>query len=179
MSNYFDALETRSEDERAAGLAATLPEQIARAKALSGYASLLADVDAAGVTSTEALAKLPVLRKSEIGKRRRLTAPWAGSVVCRRMSSHIFSKAPVRSMNGGVGHDWWRMGRFLNACGIGKGDIVQNCFGYHLTPAGMIFENGARAVGAAVVPAGVGQTELQVRAAADIGTTLMPGHPTI
>jgi len=61
--------------------------------------------------------------------------------------------------------------------GVGHGDIVQNCFGYHLTPAGMIFENGARAVGAAVVPAGVGQTELQVRAAVDIGTTAYAGTP--
>jgi phenylacetate-CoA ligase len=65
----------------------------------------------------------------------------------------------------------------LSAVGIGAGDIVQNCFGYHLTPAGMIFENGARAVSAAVVPAGVGQTELQVRAASDIGTTAYAGTP--
>jgi phenylacetate-CoA ligase len=76
-----------------------------------------------------------------------------------------------------VSHDWWRMGRFLHAVGIGSGDIVQNCFGYHLTPAGMIFESGARAVGAAVLPAGVGQTELQVRAAKDIGTTAYAGTP--
>ncbi len=74
-------------------------------------------------------------------------------------------------------HDWWRMGRFLHACGIGKGDIVQNCFGYHLTPAGMIFENGARAVGASVLPAGTGQTELQVRAAKDAGATAYAGTP--
>ena len=69
------------------------------------------------------------------------------------------------------------MGRFLHAGGIGKGDIVQNCFGYHLTPAGMMFENGARAVGAAVLPAGTGQTDLQVRAAADVGTTAYAGTP--
>ena len=69
------------------------------------------------------------------------------------------------------------MGRFAHAAGVGKGDIVQNCFGYHLTPAGMIFESGARAVGAAVLPAGVGQTDLQVRAAVDIGTTAYAGTP--
>ena len=69
------------------------------------------------------------------------------------------------------------MGRFLHAGGIGKGDIVHNCFGYHLTPAGMMFENGARAVGAAVLPAGTGQTDLQVRAAADVGTTAYAGTP--
>ena len=178
MSNYFDALETRSEDERAAGLATALPEQIARAKALSGYATLLADVDAAGVTSVEALAALPVLRKSEIGKAQAADGPLGGfGGLPTHEFAHIFQSPGPIYEPGGVGHDWWRMGRFLNACGIGKGDIVQNCFGYHLTPAGMIFENGARAVGAAVVPAGVGQTELQVRAAADIGTTAYAGTP--
>merc|ERR1739843_36042 len=69
------------------------------------------------------------------------------------------------------------MGRFLHACGIGTNDIMQNCFAYHLTPAGMIFESGARAVGAAVLPAGTGQTELQVTAARDIGTTAYAGTP--
>jgi phenylacetate-CoA ligase len=69
------------------------------------------------------------------------------------------------------------MGRFLHACGIGRGDIVQNCFGYHLTPAGMIFESGARAVGAAVLPAGTGQTELQVTASRDVGVTAYAGTP--
>lgn len=178
MSNYFDALETRSEEERAAGLATALPEQIARAKALSGYATLLADVDAAGVTSVEALAALPVLRKSEIGKAQAADGPLGGfGGLPTHEFAHIFQSPGPIYEPGGVGHDWWRMGRFLNACGIGKGDIVQNCFGYHLTPAGMIFENGARAVGAAVVPAGVGQTELQVRAAADIGTTAYAGTP--
>ncbi|SMR82419.1 phenylacetate-CoA ligase [Aliiroseovarius halocynthiae] len=178
MSNYFDALETRSEDERAAGLAAALPDQIARAKALPGYANLLADVDAASVTSADALAALPVLRKSEIGKAQAADGPLGGfGGLPTHEFAHIFQSPGPIYEPGGVSHDWWRMGRFLNACGIGKGDIVQNCFGYHLTPAGMIFENGARAVGAAVLPAGVGQTELQVRAAADIGTTAYAGTP--
>ncbi|HIF77968.1 MAG TPA: phenylacetate--CoA ligase family protein, partial [Sulfitobacter sp.] len=73
--------------------------------------------------------------------------------------------------------DWWRMGRFLHAAGIGAGDVVHNCFGYHLTPAGMIFESGARAVGATVLPAGTGQTELQVTAARDVGSTAYAGTP--
>jgi len=91
--------------------------------------------------------------------------------------SHVFQSPGPIYEPGGTDHDWWRVGRFLNACGIGQGDIVQNCFGYHLTPAGMIFENGVRAVGAAVLPAGTGQTELQVQAAHDIGVTAYAGTP--
>ncbi len=80
-------------------------------------------------------------------------------------------------MSGRRGEDWWRLGRFLHAAGVGRGDIIHNCFGYHLTPAGMMFESAARAVGAATLPAGTGQTELQVRAAVDIGTTVYAGTP--
>ena len=69
------------------------------------------------------------------------------------------------------------MGRFIHALGVGNDDIVQNCFSYHMTPAGMMFENGARAVGASVFPAGTGQTELQVRAASEIGVTAYTGTP--
>ena len=75
------------------------------------------------------------------------------------------------------GRDWWRMGRGLFAAGVGKSDVVQNCFSYHLTPAGMMFENGAAAVGATVLPAGTGQTELQVQAAAALGVTAYTGTP--
>ena len=178
MSKYFDALETRSADERISALAAALPAQIARAQALSGYGESLKGVDAASIKTLADLATLPVLRKSEIGKAQAADGPLGGyAALPTHKFAHIFQSPGPIYEPGGVGHDWWRMGRFLNACGIGEGDIVQNCFGYHLTPAGMIFENGARAVGAAVVPAGVGQTELQVRAAADIGTTAYAGTP--
>ncbi|MEM1007205.1 MAG: phenylacetate--CoA ligase family protein, partial [Pseudomonadota bacterium] len=90
---------------------------------------------------------------------------------------HIFQSPGPIYEPGSTDHDWWRMGRFLHAAGVGPGDIVQNCFGYHLTPAGMIFENGARTVGAAVLPAGTGQTELQVTAARDVGCTTYAGTP--
>ncbi|MEC3860865.1 phenylacetate--CoA ligase family protein [Mesobacterium sp. TK19101] len=178
MSTYFDTLETRSADERAAALAVALPEQIARAKALPGYAASLGDTDPGVVTDMTALAALPVLRKSTLGDAQAKAAPFGGFTVKPAHGfAHVFQSPGPIYEPGGVDRDWWRVGRFLHACGIGQGDIVQNCFGYHLTPAGMIFESGARAVGAAVLPAGTGQTELQVRAAADVGTTAYAGTP--
>ncbi|MCA0873858.1 phenylacetate--CoA ligase family protein [Seohaeicola saemankumensis] len=178
MTQHFDALETRSADERAADIAAALPRQIALARGLPGYAGLLSEVDADAVTSAEALAALPVLRKSELNRAQCQSAPFGGFTSKPASGfGHIFQSPGPIYEPGGTDHDWWRMGRFLHAAGIGKGDIVQNCFGYHLTPAGMIFENGARAVGAAVLPAGTGQTELQVTAARDIGCTAYAGTP--
>ncbi len=159
---HFDTLETRSADERAADQLVKLNAQLAS----NGMPA---------VSSLSGLAGLPVLRKSDLVARQAEAPPFGGLPVSNL--AHVFQSPGPIYEPGGVSHDWWRMGRFLHAVGIGSGDIVQNCFGYHLTPAGMIFESGARAVGAAVLPAGVGQTELQVRAAADIGTTAYAGTP--
>ena len=175
---FFDKLETRSAEERAADLATLLPEQIARAKSAPGFAALLADVDSAKITSVEALASLPVLRKADLSAAQAAQPPFGGFTVKPAHGfAHIFQSPGPIYEPGGVDHDWWRMGRFLHAAGVGPGDVVQNCFGYHLTPAGMIFENGARTVGAAVLPAGTGQTELQVTAARDVGATTYAGTP--
>ena len=178
MTRFFDDLETRSTDERDASLAEALPEQVRRARALPGYGAALSEVVPGDVTDRDALARLPVLRKSDLGAAQAAALP-LGGLTTREMTgfAHVFQSPGPIYEPGGDGRDWWRMGRFLNACGIGAGDVVQNCFGYHLTPAGMIFENGARAVGATVLPAGTGQTELQARAAHDIGTTAYAGTP--
>ncbi|MBB3994411.1 phenylacetate-CoA ligase [Sulfitobacter undariae] len=176
--SHFDKLETRSADERAADLARLLPQQTARAKGVAGYAGALDHVDPDEITSAAALVDLPVLRKSELGKAQAASAPFGGFTTKPAHGfSHVFqSPGPIYEPSS-TDPDWWRMGRFLHAIGIGEGDIVHNCFGYHLTPAGMIFESGARAVGAAVLPAGTGQTELQVIAARDVGTTAYAGTP--
>ena len=64
---HFDALETRSVDEREAALRRALPAQIAHAiKHAPAFAERLRGVDAAAVTSRAALAALPVLRKSDL-----------------------------------------------------------------------------------------------------------------
>ena len=176
--SFFDDLETRSADQRASDLALALPAQIANAQKLGGNATALGRVDASSIQTVGDLARLPVLRKSDLVQAQSENGPLGGYGALKTHEfAHIFQSPGPIYEPGGVGHDWWRIGRFLNAVGIGAGDIVQNCFGYHLTPAGMIFENGARAVNAAVVPAGVGQTELQVRAASDIGTTAYAGTP--
>ena len=155
-----------------------LPAQIATAQKLFGNADPLGSIDASAIQTVDDLAELPVLRKSDLVRAQSENGPLGGYGALKTHEfAHIFQSPGPIYEPGGVSHDWWRIGRFLSAVGIGAGDIVQNCFGYHLTPAGMIFENGARAVNAAVVPAGVGQTELQVRAASDIGTTAYAGTP--
>lgn len=159
---YFDDLETRSADARNAAQLEALQAQLAR-------------VGSAPVTDLAALAQLPVLRKSDLTEAQKAQPPFGGINV--QNITHVFQSPGPIYEPGGSSIDWFRMGRFLHAAGLGAEDIVQNCFGYHLTPAGHMFESGARAVGAKVLPAGVGQTELQVTAARDVGTTAYAGTP--
>lgn len=178
MTEYFDNLETRSEQQRTADLAQALPEQITRAQGLPGYADRLAGIDATSIKSVADLAQLPVLRKSELVAAQGAQPPFGGLTGDVSGFTHVFqSPGPIYEPGRTDVADWWRFGRFLHLAGIGAGDVVQNCFGYHLTPAGIMFESGARAVGATVLPAGTGQTEMQVQAAAAAGSTAYAGTP--
>ncbi len=178
MAEELDALESRSADERAAAIAEALPRKIAIAQTLPGYNDSLAGIDPATVTDRAALTKLPVLRKGKVSRSQFFKQPFGG-YTARPLTefTHIFQSPGPLYEPGMNNSDWWRLGRFFRAAGVGSSDIVQNCFGYHLTPAGMAFEGGALAVGATIIPAGTGLTELQVRAAVDLGTTVYCGTP--
>ena len=174
----FDALETRTDDARAADMARDLPLAIAAAMRAPGLAAHLGDLSPDQITSRAALARLPVLRKSDLVSAQGAQPPFGGlNATALREFEHVFQSPGPIYEPGRTSPDWWRLGRFLHASGVGRGDIVQNCFSYHLVPAGMMFENAARAVGATVLPAGTGQTELQVIAARDVGATAYAGTP--
>ncbi|MGP9790213.1 phenylacetate--CoA ligase family protein [Roseinatronobacter sp. NSM] len=174
----FDPLETRSQDARCADHALALPRVVAAALQAPALAAHLGQQDAATIMDRAALARLPVLRKSDLSGAQAAHPPFGG-LSARPLAEfdHVFQSPGPIYEPGRVAPDWWRLGRFLHASGIGRGDVVQNCFSYHLVPAGMMFENAARAVGATVLPAGTGQTELQVIAARDIGSTAYAGTP--
>jgi phenylacetate-CoA ligase len=174
----YDGLETRAPAARDQALAEALPRAIARAMATPAFAAHLAGVDPAAVRDRAALARLPVLRKSALAEAQALSPPFGGFASLQgRQFAHVFQSPGPIYEPGQRTRDWWRIGRFLHAAGIGPGDVVQNCFAYHLTPAGHMFENGCEAVGATILPAGPGQTELQVQAAVALGTTAYAGTP--
>ena len=127
----------------------------------------MAGIDASSVTTREALAKLPVLRKSDIATLQKENPPFGGLNVmppgkARRL---LMSPGPIFEPEGD-GNDWWGAARALYAAGFRSGDVVHNSFAYHLTPGGFILESGAHALGCAVIPGGVGNTEQQLEAIA-------------
>ena len=186
MTDFFDALETRSPAEREAAQMAALAAQIAHAKAGTvAFAELLKDVDAAGVTSREALAQLPVTRKSELLQRQKAARAAGGdafggfSALVRgpQMQRIFASPGPIYEPEGAV-RDYWRAGRALYAAGFRAGDLVHNSFSYHMTPGAFILESGALAVGCTVFPAGTGQTEQQLEAVTELRPDAYTGTPS-
>ncbi len=180
MSDHFDRLETRDPAVRERAQWAQLPRQIAHAKAHApAFARLLADVDAAAITSHKALAQLPVTRKSELVELQKTARPFGGFAATRWGDARrVFaSPGPICEPEGGA-PDYWRLARALYAAGFRRGDLIHNCFSYHFTPAGSMVETGAHALGCTVFPGGVGQTEQQVQAMADLKPDGYVGTPS-
>ncbi len=180
MADHHDSLETRAPEERERALMAALPAQIGHAiRRAPHFARTLAGIDPRQVDSRGALAALPVLRKSELKDLQR-GDPLFGGLAATPASglARIFiSPGPVYDPEGRRA-DYWRMARPLYAAGFRAGDVVQNCFSYHFTPAASMMEGGALALGCAVIPAGIGQTEMQVQAMAELRPAGYVGTPS-
>ncbi|WP_373371373.1 phenylacetate--CoA ligase family protein [Microvirga sesbaniae] len=162
LSDSFDTSETRDPAEREEALFARLPAILKRAAAAPAYAEHLAGIDLHGVRSREALARLPVLRKSGLPARQKAAPPFGGFLADPSGSfGRLFtSPGPIFEPEPAA-EDPWRAARGLFAAGFRRGDVVLNTFSYHLTPGGFIMDSGARALGCAVIPAGPGNTEQQ------------------
>ena len=180
MTEFYDSLETRSMDEREAAHFAALAEQIALAKAdAPAYSRLLAELDPAMVTDRAALAKLPVTRKSDLIDSQQADPPFASLIATPKSDlRRVFaSPGPIYDPEG-WDNDWWRIARALYAAGFRRGDLMHNCFSYHFTPGGVMFETGAHALGCPVFPAGVGNTDQQAKAVADLKPAGYGGTPS-
>ena len=189
MSEFYDALETRAPEAREAAQLAALPAQVAHAQARTpAFAALLAGVDAASVTTREALATLPVTRKSELLERQKALRAtdvfggfsaigWRGQPASDGTRRVFQSPGPIYEPEG-AGRDYWRMARAIFAAGFRSGDLIHNSFSYHLTPAGSMMETGAHALGCAVFAGGVGNTELQLQAVTELRPQGYIGTPS-
>jgi phenylacetate-CoA ligase len=178
MTEHFDSLETRDPAERERDLMSRLPELIVRAAGAPGWVEQLGGVEPESITSRAALARLAVLRKSELAERQRARPPFGGFNISApgKMRRLLMSPGPIFEPEG-TGKDFWGAARALFAAGFCAGDIVHNSFAYHLTPGGFIMESGAHALGCVVVPAGTGNTEQQVEAIAHLKPSGYAGTP--
>jgi hypothetical protein len=160
---FFDKLETRSPKAREAALMAALPRHIAWAKKRApGFAKIFSSINASKIASRKALAALPLTRKSDLAALQKALPP-LGGLNATAPAKLFVSPGPINDPEG-TGANWWRTARGLHAGGFREGDVILNSYAYHFTPAGSMLESGAIALGCTVVPAGTGQTEMQVAA---------------
>jgi phenylacetate-CoA ligase len=165
MADHYDALESRDPAAREQALLSALPALITRATQAPGWSEILRGVTAGDITTRAALAQLPVTRKSSLKDLQQARPPFGGlnTTPTAQLSRIFMSPGPIFDPEG-RGGDWWRYARPMHALGVRKGDLIQNCFAYHFTPAGLMVEGGAAHLGCPVIPAGIGQTEMQVQA---------------
>jgi len=169
---HFDALETRSPAEREKDLFSRLPELLASAISnCPAQANRLSGIDPHTITTADALAGLPVLRKAELMEAQKKNPPFGGFVSQRVTGTGegtgvrlFMSPGPVWEPQA-TGPDPWQVARAMYAAGVRAGDKIHNALSYHMTPGGFIMDEGARALGCHVFPAGVGGTDAQVQAA--------------
>jgi phenylacetate-CoA ligase len=177
---FYDALETRSPEEREAALMAQLPRVIAAAKEHApAYRRMLAKVRPGDVADRRALVDLPLTRKSELIEMQRQEPPLGGlnAAPIGSLARVFASPGPIYEVEARR-PDFARMARALYAAGIRAGDLVHVAFSYHLTPAGAMMDSAAQALGCPVIPAGTGQTELQLRTIADLKPAAYVGTPS-
>ncbi len=179
MSEHFDELETRAIEARELDLFTRLPGYLQSAKtSVAGWGKRLADIDCSSITSRGALAAIPVLRKPELMQAQKNSPPFGGFANPSMLDgTRIFmSPGPVWEPQA-PGIDPWMAARSYYAAGIRKGDLVHNALSYHMTPGGFILDEGARALGARIFPGGIGNTQMQVEAAAFIKPDAYAGTP--
>ena len=177
MTQHFDSRETRDPRQRELDLMGHLPGLIAKALKAPGWRQHLGDIDPADIVTRADLARLPVLRKSELPALQKAAPPFGGFVDPLERFGRLFtSPGPIYEPE--ARHDdAWRAARGLHAAGFRPGDIVLNTFSYHLTPGGFILDGGARALGCAVIPAGPGNTEQQLDLIEHLRPTAYTGTP--
>jgi len=164
----------RSFDER---VAAVLPDAARRVEAL-GARFRAAGLGPDDLRDVAALDRLPVLAKDELIELQAKAPPFGGLLAPDAVPRRLFqSPGPIYEPDLG-GPDPWGWAPALRAAGFGPDDRVLNAFGYHLTPAGVMFEEAAFAVGTAVVAGGVGSMDLQARACRDLAVTAYAGLPS-
>jgi phenylacetate-CoA ligase len=178
MTDHYDALETRDPTERERDLFARLPDILRKAIGAPAYAERFKGIDPAAITSRAALARLSVLRKSELPALHKASPPFGGFVTSPAGSFGRLFTSPGPIFEPETTHrDPWRGARALFAAGFRPGDVVLNTFSYHLTPGGFIFDSSARALGCAVIPAGPGNTEAQFELIEAYRPTAYSGTP--
>jgi phenylacetate-CoA ligase len=146
-----------------------------------GFARRLKDAGLSpdSIRTPDDLNALPVIRKDNLVELQAADPPFGGFLACKpgELKRIFQSPGPIYDPESRM-DDYWRWKSAMQTTGFAPGDVVMNCFGYHLTPAGAMFEEGLWATGCAVIPGGIGNQEQQVRVLHDLKVVGYVGLPS-
>ncbi len=180
MNSYYDKLEVRSDEERETSLIKSIRSQLMHARENTEYfRQTLSSYSCEDFSELDEYQKYPILRKSALVEKQKKTVPLGGVSPLKPGEIRYIhaSPGPIYEASS-AREDFWRLARALYAAGFRNGDLVHNSFSYHLTPAGVMLDSGCHALGCTVIPAGVGQTELQLQTIHDLRPDRYVGTPS-
>jgi phenylacetate-CoA ligase len=179
---YDEAAETMPGAERAKAQREMLRETVLHA--YEHAPATRKKMDDAGVRPGDVkevadLRKIPVTRKADLKHIQKGEPPFGGlaAVPTRAMRRIYVSPGPTFDPEGREATHW-RWEKPFIAAGFREGDIVQNTFMYHFSPAGLMFDEALLRIGCTVIPAGVGNTELQAQVMKELDVTGYVGTPS-
>jgi phenylacetate-CoA ligase len=179
--DYFDELEIMSPQQRERYLNQKLMEIVEYAYHQAPSAREL--LDRAGVSPSQIrtikdLEKLPITTKTELIELQKSKPPYGGflAIPPEDVDRVFISPGPIYEPLHTEKIKWFT--KSFYAAGFRKGDIVINSFTYHMSPAGILFQEALRDCGATVIPMGVGNTEIQIQTMHDLQVTGFVGTPS-
>jgi phenylacetate-CoA ligase len=169
LADYAQAFDARIRDVLPR-LATRVPAFARRIESVGLTPAELSDIDA--------LSRIPVLSKDHLISLQAEHPPYGGLLAADARPRRVYqSPGPLYEPEPDE-PDPWRWRPALEAAGFHAGEVVLCAFGYHLSPAGAMFEEAARALGCTVIPGGIGNVDLQARACSDLGATGYLGLPS-
>ncbi len=131
------------------------------------------------VRTIKDLEKLPITEKADLVLLQKKSPPFGGwnGVPPEKLGRIFVSPGPIFEPGEAVYEDRrWAQGLF--AGGFRAGDLCQITFNFHLVPFGFMLDSSLRLLGCRTIPAGVGNTEIQVQIMKDLQVSGFLGTPS-
>ncbi|MCK4831513.1 MAG: AMP-binding protein [Anaerolineales bacterium] len=126
------------------------------------------------------LDRIPVTSKDRLVELQQADPPFGGflAVPFEEIQHVFYSPGPLYEPHAGESAVTDTVREMLAIAGFEAGEVVINTFGYHLIPTGLAIDQALRDIGAKVIPAGVGNADLQIKMMRDLGVTGYVGTPS-
>ncbi|MEJ2429828.1 MAG: AMP-binding protein [Deltaproteobacteria bacterium] len=138
-----------------------------------------AGVGPTDIRSLQDLQSLGITPKAKMRQLQQASPPFGGLLgVDLDKLRRIYSSPGAIFDPEGFQADYWRLQAVFFNTGVRPGDRILNTFSYHLTPGGLMCDQGLSGIGCTVVPGGVGNTETQVQLMDELKLTGYVGVPS-